>query len=367
MTVSLSSFHSFNTTQSAVPAKVAPKSHQVSQAYTAPQIQFGAGNDDLWSFLQKAADKAGVVGKQVLETAQQFGTDVLKDPKKALQDYGENKLVYQPTAGGLIPAKVSLEQVQDAELRVKIQEVTFNTSDNVKIHGWYVAPKPGQHTILYSHGNGGTIGIRGPIIKLFTDAGYGMLAYDYRGFGNSEGSPSEAGLYKDQEAATNFLRDVKNTPFKQQILLGESIGGAIAIDAASKNNYRMLVTLSTFTSLPEVAGSLFKNVPGISDLTKKFLPQIIQQQYPSFSKLDTVVSPTLIVHGTADELVPYEMSNRLYEKLEKRPNGDAITDHLEVGGADHNNVLGVASTDILTAMKNLENKTLLMYPGDPQF
>ncbi len=363
----VSSFAPSNTSLASSTAIGLKTSPAISHTQKAPDLQFSASGDDIWGFLKNAADQAGLVGKKVLETAQQIGTDVLNDPKKALQEYGENKLIYQPTVNGLIPAKVSLDQVQDAELQRKIEEVTFKTSDNVKIHGWYVAPKPGQHTILYSHGNGGTIGIRGPIIKLFTDAGYGMLAYDYRGYGNSEGSPNEPGLYKDQEAATNFLRDAKNTPFTQQILLGESIGGAMAIDAASKNNYRMLVTLSTFTSLPEVAGSLYKNVPGLSDITKKVLPQIIQQQFPSYSKLDSVVSPTLVIHGSADELVPYEMSNRLYEKLEKRPNGDAITHHLEAVNAGHNNVLPFAAQEVLTAMKNLENKTRFMYPGDPQF
>jgi fermentation-respiration switch protein FrsA (DUF1100 family) len=287
-------------------------------------------------------------------------SSVLSDPKAAFQRNVENRLLYQPTVNGMIPRAASLATLTNPALRAQVQEVTFNAADGVQLSAWYIPPKPGKETVLISHGNGGNISHREHIYQPLVNAGYGVLAYDYRGYGNSQGESNEPGLYLDHQAAVNFLKNQKQTdPATQVILMGESLGGAVAIDAASKQKFRMLVTVSTFTSLPNVAATLFKNAPVLGDLSSKVLPTLVSQQFNSLDKMKNLQCPVLIVHGDQDTLVPFEMSDKLYDAVTNQ-----YADHLTAEGCDHNNVFLGIPGDILRQMELLLQKSAPPTPPD---
>jgi uncharacterized protein len=285
----------------------------------------------------------GLFGK-VTSVATEFFTD----PKAAFQKNVENQLLYHPVVGG-----VSITNIQDPVLKAKVQDVTFTTTDGVKIHGWYVPPAPGKETIVFAHGNAGNISHREFIMRPSTDQGYGFLAFDYRGFGNSEGVPGEKGLYLDFEAASQFLATQHNTPTTKQIAAGESLGGAVAIDAASKRPYRMLFVLSTFTSLGEIAGKVFENAPVVGSLSKTILPSLLQQEFLSLNKIANIKTPILIAHGDQDQLVPVEMADRLYEGATQSVYKDIVI----AEGCDHNNVFMGIPGDLMTGLDRVLSNT----------
>lgn len=306
---------------------------------TAPRF---AGSDDGPSFFDT-----------LLKQAAGVATDFISDPKAALRRNVEDRLLYHPVKG---PFDKSI--IQDPGLKSQVQDINITTADGVKLHAWYVPAQPGKETIVFSHGNAGNISHRQFIMKPFVDQGFGFLAYDYRGFGNSEGTPEEKGLYKDVEASIKFLKDKEQVTDKKLIIMGESLGGAVAIDAASKNKSRLLFVMSTFTSLPNIAPSLVKNAPVISDLAKNFLPSIVQQEYNSIAKIKNITAPILIAHGDQDQLVPFGMSDELYDGATSAVDKD----HVTAQGCDHNNVFANMPGELVGFVKQLLAKTESFYP-----
>lgn len=267
--------------------------------------------------------------------------NVVNDPKKAFRENVENRLLYHPT-----PGPVSIQDLQSKPLAEKVQEVSFDTPDGTKLHAWYIAPdlnkRPKGETVVFAHGNGGNILHRELLMQAFADAGFGFFAFDYRGYGNSKGIPSEEGLYQDFETASKFVKLIYKCPVENQIAAGESLGAAVATHAASlaeKKPYRLLFTYAGFTSLPAVAPTLFKQVPLLDQLAEKFLPNMVQQKFDALSKIAAVKSPVLIAHGDQDNLVPPGMQQELLNAATQAPAKDEII----IEGADHNDLLFNAS------------------------
>ena len=198
-----------------------------------------------------------------------------------------------------------------------VEEVWFASSDGTRLNGWYGAPKAGQPTILFCHGNGGNIGDRWSEIETFRKAGYGFLMFDYRGYGKSAGMPDEQGLYRDTEAAIQYLVNDQHTPVTQQIAAGESLGGAVVIDAATRHAFRAVVVHSTFTSIPNVAVYL-RDSGQMAWLS--FLPihWVMAQRFDSLSKISNVQSPLLIAHHDHDPMIPSAMAQTLLDRAESK-------------------------------------------------
>lgn len=187
--------------------------------------------------------------------------------------------------------------------------INLKTEDKIKIAAWYTEAKKGLPTIVYFHGNAGNLGvnIRVEKLKALAKTGMGLLAVDWRGYGTSEGSPSEKGLYKDGRAAINHLIS-EGIELDQIVLYGESLGTGVATQIATEYKVRALVLEAPYTSLP----SLFqKNLP--------FFPMnlILKDKFNTIGKIDKIGTSLLIFHGNLDKIVPVENSFEIIEKAKE--------------------------------------------------
>lgn len=199
--------------------------------------------------------------------------------------------------------------------------LTLHTKDNLDLNAWYKPAKPNKPTILYLHGNAGSIGNRMPTARTFIDAGFGILLLEYRGYGGNKGTPTEEGLYEDGRTALAFLtaQDVKNN---QLVLYGESLGTGVASKLATENPSCALILQSPFTSLSSVAHYHYPWIP-LSPWDK----------YDSLSRIKSINTSLLILHGTQDKTVPYSEGIILFNKA-KEPK-----EMVSFAGYNHHNVI----------------------------
>lgn len=286
----------------------------------------------------------------------------LQNPKEAFRRHVENMLLFHPVS------PTNREFLQSTELKAKIQDVTFTTQDGVKLHAWFIPPEPGKEIVLMAHGNAGNISYKEPSIGTFSKEGFGVLAFDYRGFGNSEGELSEKGFYLDFQAAVDYLKGLKIEnkdrtyrpvdPKRDIIAMGESLGGAMAIEAASRQPFRALVVSATFTSMPEVAMGVKKDIPILKWIPKFLVKNILQQTFPSESRIGQVACPFLDIHGTEDLLIPKEMGDRLVQGASR----SSWKEQLIIPGGDHNDLFLRGPGRIVETVKALLAKTAPQAP-----
>ncbi len=191
-----------------------------------------------------------------------------------------------------------------ADLGLDFEEVIFKTEDGLHINGWYI-PAPGsEFTVLFCHGNGGNIYHSLDTINILYNLGLNCFIFDYRGYGKSEGKPSEAGTYLDVEAAYEWLTRIKKVPADNIIVFGRSLGGSIAAYLASNVKTAGLVVESSFTSYV--------------DIGKKFYPYMpvrwcARFSYRTIDYIKNVSCPVLFVYSRNDEVVPFEFGLELHE------------------------------------------------------
>jgi len=197
-----------------------------------------------------------------------------------------------------------IRPVRDTPRQVGLdyEDVFLKTSDDYKLHGWYLASGE-RHVILFFHGNGGNISHRLDKILFLKEAGLDILIIDYRGYGRSNGAPSEAGLYRDAKAAYDYLVLEKKIKPESIVLYGESLGGAVAADLAAKHPVGALITEETFTSVPEMARVIYPIIPS----------WFIRSRYDALSKIKKVTCPKLFFHSVDDEIVPFKLGQKLME------------------------------------------------------
>jgi fermentation-respiration switch protein FrsA (DUF1100 family) len=203
-------------------------------------------------------------------------------------------LVYQPA--GPHP-----DNWQPPELNY--EDVYFDAGDGTKLHGWYCpVPRP-RAVLLYCHGNGGNITYLWPVLRLLTERLHvTVLAFDYRGYGRSDGNPSERGLLADARSARRYLAQRAEVNERDIVLLGRSLGGGVAVDLAASDGARGVILESTFTSLPAVANDVLPMWPGV----------FMVDRYNSLKKIGDYHGSLLIAHGDADALIRLEHGQRLY-------------------------------------------------------
>lgn len=184
------------------------------------------------------------------------------------------------------------------------EDVQVATADGVRIHGWYVPGADAGRTILFCHGNAGNIWSRIDLVWMYHAMGYSVCVFDYRGYGKSEGTPTEEGTYRDAEAVWGWLTGARGIAPGGVVIHGESLGGAVAAWLASRTSPGALVLESTFTSLPDMAARLYP-----------FLPArwLCRFRYSTIDYLKGVRCPVLVAHGRDDEMIPYAFGRRLYE------------------------------------------------------
>lgn len=189
-----------------------------------------------------------------------------------------------------------------ASLALPYEEIYFRTSDNKKLNGWFIPSTRDEITIIFCHGNGGNIGHRLEKIQILHNLGVDIFIFDYRGYGKSEGRPSEIGLYQDAVAAYDYLIKIHKVSKANIILYGESLGGAVAIDLAQKVNAQALITEDVFTSLKDMVKVAYPLVPHF----------MLSTRFDSISKIKKVTCPKLFIHSIDDEIVPFYLGERLY-------------------------------------------------------
>ncbi len=189
------------------------------------------------------------------------------------------------------------------EINIDFEDIYFTTSDDLKLNGWFIPNANAKHTIVFAHGNAGNISGRTDKIKLLKELNLNIFIFDYRGYGKSQGSPTETGIYTDTKAAYEWLTNIKGINKDSIIALGVSLGSAAAIDLASKVKLKALITEGAFTNAKDMARKLYPFLPGF----------IFGVKFDSINKIKTIEIPKLFIHSKTDEIVPFELSQRLYE------------------------------------------------------
>jgi len=180
----------------------------------------------------------------------------------------------------------------------------IQTSDNVRIHGWMLGEPENQPVVVYSHGNAGNISGRIPIAADIARQGAAVFFYDYRGYGHSEGSPSEQGIYKDGEAVVHYLKQQLGVGEKQMVFYGRSLGGAVAARQAAEFDGSGLVLDSAFISGKEVAGDIYPFVPGFLVTIRFPVDEDLRR-----AKADQI----MIMYAKNDRIINPRHSKKLYE------------------------------------------------------
>ena len=207
----------------------------------------------------------------------------------------QEKLVFFPgKAIGDTPTTIGLQY----------EDVFLVTEDNIKIHGWFIAHPDAKATLLFFHGNAGNISHRIDSISIFYNLGLSVFIIDYRGYGNSEGTPSEHGTFRDAAAAWDYLVQERRLRPDEIIVFGRSLGGAVAAALAANVTPAAVILESTFTSIKELGKYHYPYLP-VSWISRMHYP--VDKQIASFN------CPVLIIHSLQDMLVPVRFGQRLFE------------------------------------------------------
>ncbi len=220
--------------------------------------------------------------------------------------FGQSNLVFMPSKDVLETPK---------SMGLKFEDIQLTTKDNVNLSAWFIPVKDndpvGKGVILFCHGNGGNISNRISYLPIFKDLGLATFLFDYRGYGKSEGQPSEEGTYTDVEAAWQYLTQERKIPPQKIIVYGESLGGAIAsyivqttTQQNSQNSAAGLILASTFTSISDRAAELYPFLP--IHLLSRF-------NYNSRDRLPNIKIPVLIMHSIDDEIIPFHHGDRNFQ------------------------------------------------------
>jgi fermentation-respiration switch protein FrsA (DUF1100 family) len=214
----------------------------------------------------------------------------------ALMYFAQRSMLYFPDTRRHTPALVGLPGAE---------EVTLQTSDGERVLAWHVPAQDGKPMVLYFQGNGGGLNLRADRFRRLTADGIGLMALNYRGYGGSSGSPSETGLIADATAAYNFA--AARYPDERIALWGESLGSGVAVALAAERPVARLVLESPFTSIADVAASIYWFAP---------VRLLIKDPYYSDARIGKIAAPVLVLHGARDDVVPIRFGERLYELIQ---------------------------------------------------
>ena len=212
----------------------------------------------------------------------------------------ETRLLYLP--GG---SRTLLEP--PPALGLDVRKVQLTASDGVRLVSWAMPVEGGSgHWLLICHGNAGNISEAGRPYHYagFRGLGLSLFAFDYRGYGESEGAPTEQGLYRDAEAAYRYLRDTLDIPPERIVLFGHSLGASVAVELATRVPAAGLVLDGALTSVVDRAQELFPYAP---------VRWLAANRYPSIERIGSLRLPKLFLHARDDEVVPIAHGRRLFE------------------------------------------------------
>lgn len=241
------------------------------------------------------------------------------------------------------PSKYPEGIYDDAHVIANLSDCWINTHDGVKLHGWFVRTDSAIATIVMCHGNAGNISHRLEIIRRLQNTGFNILIFDYRGYGKSEGSPTEDGVYKDGLAAFDYAMNLPDVNSKRIILWGTSLGGAVAVDIALQRPALGLILESAFSSAKDVARSAYPYLP---------VHFVIRSQLNSVEKIRKIHTPLLQIHGNNDNIIPIELGEKLF-KAANEPKELYIID-----GSGHNDTFIIGGMQYLERVRAFILRTI---------
>jgi fermentation-respiration switch protein FrsA (DUF1100 family) len=187
---------------------------------------------------------------------------------------------------------------------LNFEDAWFSSADGTSLHGWYVPCRHAKAAVLFCHGNGGNLSGRADVLKALHDqVGVSTLIFDYRGYGRSQGRPNEAGVLADARAARRWLADREKIAEADIVVMGESLGGAVAVDLAARDGARALVLESTFNNLSDAAAHHYPWLP---------VRWLMRSRFDSAGKIGDYHGPVWQAHGDADRIVPLPLGQRLF-------------------------------------------------------
>ena len=226
----------------------------------------------------------------------------------------QRRLIYFPLGDVPRSAAVGLPRAQD---------VSFVTTDDVTLHGWFVpptAPFIGM-TVIVFNGNAGHRGFRAPLAAMLADSGLATLLFDYRGYGENQGQPSEEGLAEDARAAHRYVSTRQDVDATRLVYFGESLGTGVAVRLAAERAPRALILRSPFTSMVDVGRHHYPFLP---------VATVLRDRYASIDRIADITCPLLVITAAHDSVVPSAQSRRLYEAA-RSPKQLVV-----IEGVDHN-------------------------------
>ncbi|MCH8958352.1 MAG: alpha/beta hydrolase [Proteobacteria bacterium] len=248
----------------------------------------------------------------------------------------QDRMVFLPN----MPGRTLTATPKDAGF--DFEDVTLETSDGLKLHGWYVPAAQARGVVLFLHGNAGNISHRLDSIAIFHELGLDTLIIDYRGYGRSQGKPSERGIYLDAEAAWHYLVSSRGVAADRVIVFGRSLGGAVAAWLANQYTPAALIIESSFSSALDMARKLYPFMP---------VRLITRLEYPVSLYVSQLQCPLLVIHSRDDEIIPFTMAEAIYDSAMEPKS------LLEIWG-DHNNGFLLSRDRYLSGINEFVQKNL---------
>jgi uncharacterized protein len=240
----------------------------------------------------------------------------------------QRRMMYFPLGDVSAPGSVGLRNVE---------AVTFTTGDGLVLNGWFLPSlrSPPWFTVLVFNGNAGNRAYRAPLAAALRSQRLAVLLFDYRGFGDNPGTPTEAGLMADGRAALAHLLGRADVDGTRLVLFGESLGTAIAVQIAGEHPPAALILRSPFVSMIELGRFHYPFLP---------VRWLLRDRFASIDRVRSLRCPLLVVAGEGDRIVPVSQSRRLYEAA------PAPKTLVVLPGADHNDFELLAGDDMIQAI-----------------
>lgn len=227
-----------------------------------------------------------------------------------------------------------------------VEEVWLEAEDGVRVHGLYAMAGRPFADLLFFHGNAGSLYDRLHNVGLLLDLGFNVLIIDYRGYGKSEGTPSEVGLYEDGALALRHLLEDRGVEPARLVLFGRSLGSTVAVELALERQVGAVILESAFTSARELGRVHYGWLP-------KVVFESMTHRFDSLEKVPRLRTPALFVHGSADAIVPVEMGRRLFEASPEPKEWYVIE------GAGHNDTVAVGGEEYLQRLREFARKNVV--------
>jgi uncharacterized protein len=244
----------------------------------------------------------------------------------------QRSLIYLPQGAPTGPASDAVPGAED---------VTLTTADGLELAAWHVAARAGQPTVLVANGNAGHRGLRAPLATALARHGLGVLLFDYRGYADNPGSPTEDGFAQDVRAARAFLVDHAGVAPSALIYFGESLGAGVVVGLADQHPPAGLVLRSPFTSLADVGRVHYPFLP---------VRTLLRDRFPVLDTMPSIDVPTVVVLGTSDSIIPPQQSRAVAAAA------PALRQLVEISGADHNDLALLNGRELVDAVIELADE-----------